>query len=667
MKKIAITLYCLLVCSVGAWAQVNAEQVLNIGRNVLSMEDYMLSIQYFNLAIKAKPYLADPYFYRGLAKLYLEDYDGAVRDCTEALERNKFKSEAYKLRGFALQNMGKDSLAINDYNEGLKYYPLDKYFLYYKAVALTGMKHYDDAAQTYADLLRAYPAFEEGLAGRARLMLEQGDTTSALNDIERSLNVSKNMIGAYLTRAEIEAARGQWAEASADMEQAIKLQPREAGLYVNRAYLRYNQDDYFGAMSDYNYALELDPNNAAATFNRALLRHEVKDLDRAATDFSRVLELEPDNPHARFNRGLVYMEDGKNAKALTDFTEVAKRFPRFHTVYYAMAQAYNSLGRYREAGAAMRKGDELVSKYVRNPERNPLDRPAISPGTTRRSDDVADDSDGERVMEQFNRLVTVNDRQESRLAYNDKIKGRVQDRDARVEPEPLYTLTYWPQSGALPRKAAGFTGLDEVNASIGSGRRIYLTNDNGIPDDERNIQEVFSLIDSHEKAVSAGSARPVDWLSRAVGRMSLRNYEEAVTDLDAAIKANPLFTAAYLARATARFMMHDTSENAADKQMLAAARTRASIADLDEALRLDPSLSYAWYDKGWMLAAMQDYTSALQCYTSAIGLDPDFGQAYFNRGLIYLQLGDRQRGMSDLSRAGELGVLPSYNVIKRMK
>ena len=101
-----------LLSSSGVLAQVNAEQVLNIGRNVLSMEDYMLSIQYFNQAIKAKPYLSDPYFFRALAKLYLEDYKGAEEDCTMALERNKFKTETYKLRGFARQNMGKDSLAI---------------------------------------------------------------------------------------------------------------------------------------------------------------------------------------------------------------------------------------------------------------------------------------------------------------------------------------------------------------------------------------------------------------------------------------------------------------------------------------------------------------------------------------------------------------------------
>ena len=42
--------------SLSAYGQVSAEQVLNIGRNVLAMDDYVLSIQYFNQAAKAKPY-----------------------------------------------------------------------------------------------------------------------------------------------------------------------------------------------------------------------------------------------------------------------------------------------------------------------------------------------------------------------------------------------------------------------------------------------------------------------------------------------------------------------------------------------------------------------------------------------------------------------------------
>ena len=61
-------------------AQINTDQVMNIGRNALYFEDYILSIQYFNQVIKAKPYLADPYFYRAIAKLELEDYKGAEED-----------------------------------------------------------------------------------------------------------------------------------------------------------------------------------------------------------------------------------------------------------------------------------------------------------------------------------------------------------------------------------------------------------------------------------------------------------------------------------------------------------------------------------------------------------------------------------------------------------
>ena len=47
---------------------------MTIGKNALYFEDYVLSIQYFNQVIGAKSYMADPYFYRGLAKMNLEDF-----------------------------------------------------------------------------------------------------------------------------------------------------------------------------------------------------------------------------------------------------------------------------------------------------------------------------------------------------------------------------------------------------------------------------------------------------------------------------------------------------------------------------------------------------------------------------------------------------------------
>lgn len=63
---------------------------MNIGRNALYFEDYILSMQYFNQVIKVKPYMAEPYFYRGVAKLSLDDFKGAEEDCTLCIERNPF-------------------------------------------------------------------------------------------------------------------------------------------------------------------------------------------------------------------------------------------------------------------------------------------------------------------------------------------------------------------------------------------------------------------------------------------------------------------------------------------------------------------------------------------------------------------------------------------------
>ena len=57
-----LLLFPTLVC-----AQINTDRVMTIARNALYFEDYVLSIQYFNQVINAKPYLYEPYFFRALA------------------------------------------------------------------------------------------------------------------------------------------------------------------------------------------------------------------------------------------------------------------------------------------------------------------------------------------------------------------------------------------------------------------------------------------------------------------------------------------------------------------------------------------------------------------------------------------------------------------------
>jgi tetratricopeptide (TPR) repeat protein len=126
----------------------------------------------------------------------------------------------------------------------------------------------------------------------------------------------------------------------------------------------------------------------------------------------------------------------------------------------------------------------------------------------------------------------------------------------------------------------------------------------------------------------------------------------------------PDFALGYFQRGIVRYKI--LQANASDNALTHQAEIRAVLADFDKAIELSPRLAVAYYNKGNVLAEMGDYASALSAYNKALELKDDLGEAYYNRGYVYFQLGDKDRGVENLSKAGELGVIPSYNLLKRM-
>ena len=666
------------IFSFQASGQTNAEQVLTIGRNVLSMDDYLLAIQYFNLAIKAKPYLSEPYFYRAIAKLYLDDLKGAEEDCTLSIERNAFKPETYKVRGIVRQQMGLDSLAIIDYETGLKYNPSDKYFLFYKGLALTDLNKYSEADTVLSEVISRFPTFEEGYEARGRLNMLNGDTIAAVEDINKALSISQSRINPYLMLAEIEWNRKNWDRASEAISEAIKLKPENPDLYVNRAFIRYNSDNFFGAMQDYNYALELDPENIQATFNRGLLRYEVKDLERAEADFSRVLELDPGNFYALYNRGLVRLESNKNKEALEDFKAISEKYPRFYPVYYAIGEAYRNMGNMREAMASVHHADELVEKYVENPDKFTLDRPAIAASKSNSvNHNEQEEEDPKEFLEKFNRLMTVShSSQAENLTYNERIKGRVQDRDVTIEPIGMFSFSFMEPSKSLNPFSNSFKELDDINRLNLVRNKIYITSDEKSGANAEEYQKLFALADDLGLKVSNRSTRPIDYFAYGIALSSLKNYEEALNNFEKAVSLDPRFAMAFIASAVTRYeeavadLKKSQSENPESSMLeakLYSTMLQEAVNDLDKALNLNPGLTVAWFDKGNIYLASGDYAEAIRCFDRAINLDPDLGQGYFNRGLAYMHSGNKEQSFADLSKAGELGVLQSYNILKRMQ
>ena len=58
---------------------------------------------------------------------------------------------------------------------------------------------------------------------------------------------------------------------------------------------------------------------------------------------------------------------------------------------------------------------------------------------------------------------------------------------------------------------------------------------------------------------------------------------------------------------------------------------------------------------------------AITQYSKAIELDAYLAPAYYNRALLYLEIGSQSEAEKDLSRAGELGLYKSYSLLKSSK
>ncbi len=662
MRKLYTVLF-LVLAFASAVGQINTDQMLRVGKNALYFEDYMLSIQYFNRVIQTKPYLAEPYLFRAIAKLNLDDYNGAEQDASSAIERHPYLTDAWEVRGVARHNLGKSTLAIDDYSHALQLQPRNRQLLYNKSLAQVETKNYEAADSTFEELLTYYPNYDSGYLGRAQLNIERGDTASAITDIEKALDINSNAFNAYILRANIAIARGDSLQAAVgDMDKAIKLRPHVAGLYVNRAYLRYRLEDFFGAMADFDYALQIEPLNYTALFNRGLLLMELGDNDRALTDFDLVLTLDPTDLKARYNRSLINNYKGRYDAAIADINEVIAKYPELPDAYFIRSDIYAQKHDYKRSDADYQKARKLSRDL------KPLEEQKI---------ELSKDQETELAARRFATMSTIDDNVEMEEEFNNSaIRGRVQDRNLQIKPEEWIEVAYHIELTELRTSTYYIKAVDELNAT-----RMLRFNI-GVAPSVPNVSEAvaaehFKSIEYYNSYLASHTPRAIDYLGRALDFMTLRDYSSAIRDIDRALALTPDLDIGYYLRAQAAYhnwqiVQQTPSENdegkldAFTRQSLNRKALDEITADLNRVVKLAPTMAEAWYNLAIVYLGSEDYTSALSALDRAISLKPEMGEAWYNRGYVYLRLGNEQQGIADLSRAGQLGVVPAYNLIKRI-
>lgn len=683
MKKVLFFL--VFSCVFGlAKSQINTDRVLNIGRNALYFEDYVLSIQYFNQVIKAKPYLAEPYFYRAIAKYNLDDFKGAELDASLCLERNQFLSQAYELRGAARQNQEEYRTAIEDYSKGLEFNPENRQLLFNKSIAQLQLKDFTEAEQDIDLLIKYHPRYTRAYLLRSSLQLEKKDTLAALASIERALSIDKYYAPLYDQRAIISFYKEDYQQALNDLNEAIRLEPRNKFYYIRRSLSRYYLDDLRGAMSDYDIVISMDANNLIARFNRGLLRAQVGDDNNAIADFDVVIQQEPDNLMAIYNRGLLKEQIGDLKGALSDINRVLEEYPSFATGYHIRSDIRKRL---RDLNGA-EKDYWTAFDLQRKANQGEL-------ADNDKQERTREESD--KTIEKFNRLVVYDKTSEEKSKYNSELRGRVQDKNVVIDLESSFIITYYEKLEEVERSNYYDRTLDELNKQLAFRMRLILTNAEAPLTDEQ-VDIHFKSVDEFSRQISQNPENVNAYLGRALDFMVVQDLSASIEDYTKVIDLSPSLSLAYFNRAMVRekqLEIVDFSDEGISPAKLnvdLGAKTKSTplglsanaslkdqavdkqrkyqyeliMRDYDQVIKLSPNFAFAYFNRGNLFALQKDFKPAIANYTDAIKLEPELAEAYFNRGLARLSIGDNQRGLEDLSKAGELGLPNAYSIIKRM-
>jgi len=123
----------------------------------------------------------------------------------------------------------------------------------------------------------------------------------------------------------------------------------------------------------------------------------------------------------------------------------------------------------------------------------------------------------------------------------------------------------------------------------------------------------------------------------------LNELDKAKSDFDSCLKINDKFALAYTSRTLVRMLQFP--HTGADEEDM--------FNDTVKAIKIEPNNPVVHFEQGLFLAFVCD-ASAIDSYTKAIELNPNYVDAYYNRGLVKSNIGNSEEAIKDYSKAIEI-------------
>ncbi|MCD6355279.1 MAG: tetratricopeptide repeat protein [Prolixibacteraceae bacterium] len=647
MKR-SILLLLLFAFVLEGQAQLNINHYIRVGRTRVQIGNYTGAIEYFNIVIKFKPYLAEAYFYRGMAKHQLEDYRGAIQDYDKAIEIKPFYPQAFTNRGMAYHNLKRYDKAIKDYNKSLEFDP--------------------DNESVYNN---------RGIA-----KLAQKDIEAAIADYNKALEINPKSTYALMNRSNAKIVKGDIKGAISDLNKVIIIRPHYGAAYLNRGLARFELEDYASALRDYDQCINFDPRNALAYNNRGIVKHKLEDYEGAIMDYDMAIRLNPEMASAYFNRAMAREILGRQGYE-NDYLIAAQLNPQFDLKSRRL-DAEKLAQNQQKQGGASRPGKSQNTSASNNSQNNVNQQNKNNAGqaTAQKNEKKKKEESKNKKRHRRMNLVIEDSRDLPKDKEEEVDDGRIQNKNIVIDLQPIFIIS------AFEKNAVDYDRFQYYNMALDilnekNNYNPVLTISNKPIDKYMDVFENFVLYFNDKIAIQQSA---LNYLNRGVFNSLTGKYDQSISDLNQAIKLDSKQSIAYFTRANCRYKMLEQIELLSGTQsgisvpitkintVTGTFKTQKEgttpdysqiLNDYELTLFLNPKFFFCFFNRAYIKLRMGKYKSAIEDLNQAIELEPEFAEAYFNRGLTKIYLDDVEGGALDLSRAGELGISGAYNIIKR--
>ena len=643
-----------LCCAGSARAQYNREYFFWVGQRCMMENNYQEAIRTLNTLLRFDEDAFEGYFLRGIAKYNLDDLIGAEADFTTAIRKNPVYTQAYTYRAVTRSRLGNYDDALQDFREAIELRPDLPGPYYSRGVTRLLNQQFEEAIEDFNKFIRQENKVADAFICRGLSYLHLKDTVRAYEDFNTAIRTNRENPNGYNRRGGLYLQQHRYAEAEADFNKAIECDSTYLLSYFNRALVYSDTNRPMQALADFDKVISLDSTSSITYFNRAMLRTQIGDYNRALEDYDKVAFYSPNNVLVYYNRAGVYAQLGELEKAVKDYTSAIDLYPDFANAYIYRGQLRAFL---RDEKGARQDRETAQKKIAEYRSRLSDSTYSIFADTTQRFDRLLS-FDSKFAGGSFDRITGHNGgREEMRLlplykftlmrpdtvpvveryapprieAFKQRIGNRYLTLSCRPSDIPADSLV------ALDRQYAQALRTDETSWTLLFERGVT----------QLLIKQYTTSVNTYSKAIDLNPSNPFLYLNRSTTRAEMIDFISSIDNSyqQITIDSNP---ANRLNNNSKRTYSYDEA-----------------IADLNKAVKLYPDFAYAYYNRANLRALSGSLPEAFEDYSKAIELNPSFAEAYYNRGIIQIFMKDTRKGCLDISKAGELGITEAYEVLKR--